>query len=482
MPPLTLTPALVRSLRAKGKRSEFRDKDTRGLALMVYATGARVYVYCYNVGRRNYRIRLGAPSQEFTLAKARKAARLKRAEVEQGGNPMAERRRLRTQAAETVGSLVAAMLEAVPMKASTAKEWRRLAAVELAPLAGMGASDLARADVRLWMGRIAQRSKATARHALEVLRRAYSWGLDMELVGASPCAGILAPKLAASERVLSTQEVRALALALEALGTDAYPDAVRLLLYTGVRREMVLGARVGELEGVSNVGVGGAEDDASGLGPGLRMAQAFGGAGSAPLVAEAIPRRNLSHPTLHTQQPIDARWTIPGERCKSGRPHVVPLSPQALAVIRRRLQATPNDYLFTTYYIRRQGQEPKPSMGMSSGWVRQLKLATRWALWCITTQNSTDNLCGPGLAHMEPWKLHGLRHTMATHMREDLRVDRNVVALILGHAQQGGGGATRIYDRSELLPERRAALLSWGAWVESVAAGAGARVLPMRRT
>src|SRR5262245_1304770 len=480
MPPLTLTPALVRSLRAKGKRSEFRDKDTRGLALMVYATGARVYVYCYNVGRRNYRIRLGAPSQEFTLAKARKAARLKRAEVEQGGNPMAERRRLRTQAAETVGSLVAAMLEAVPMKASTAKEWRRLAAVELAPLAGMGASDLARADVRLWMGKIAARSRSMARHAFEVLRRAYSWGLKMDLVQASPCVGVDAPKLAASERVLSTQEVRALALALEALGTDAYPDAVRLLLFTGVRREMVLGARISEIEGT------GAAWNGHATGVGLTAMPATSANPSPDPPRRSGPGRLGATPDAGIEagrQSLESRWTIPGERNKSRkhapRPHVVPLSPQALAVIRRRLQATPNDYLFPTYYIRRQGQEPKPSMGMSSGWVRQLKRATAWTLWRL--QAGEDEI-GPRLAHMEPWKLHGLRHTMATHMREDLRVDRNVVALILGHAQQGGGGGTRIYDRSELLPERLAALLAWGAWVESVAAGAGARVLPMRRT
>jgi len=81
---------------------------------------------------------------------------------------------------------------------------------------------------------------------------------------------------------------------------------------------------------------------------------------------------------------------------------------------------------------------------------------------------------------MERWKLHGLRHTIATHMREDLRVDRNVVALILGHSQLGGGGATHVYDRAEMLPERQAALVAWGAWVESMAEGKRATVLPMR--
>ena len=69
-----------------------------------------------------------------------------------------------------------------------------------------------------------------------------------------------------------------------------YTDAVRLLLLTGVRRDMVLGMRRSELEDI-----GGREP----------------------------------------------RWAIPGGfagRSKSGRPHVVPLSPQALAVIEPRLE------------------------------------------------------------------------------------------------------------------------------------------------
>jgi integrase len=38
-------------------------------------------------------------------------------------------------------------------------------------------------------------------------------------------------------------------------------------------------------------------------------------------------------------------------------------------------------------------------------------------------------------APMPRWKVHGLRHTLATHLREDLGVSRDVVQLILMHTQ-----------------------------------------------
>src|SRR5262249_27497414 len=60
-----------------------------------------------------------------------------------------------------------------------------------------------------------------------------------------------------------------------------------------------------------------------------------------------------------------------------------------------------------------------------------------------------------------PWVLHSSRHTVATHLREDLHVSQDVVARILAHAPPGTSDTTAIYDRSVLLRERRAALVAW---------------------
>jgi hypothetical protein len=44
-----------------------------------------------------------------------------------------------------------------------------------------------------------------------------------------------------------------------------------------------------------------------------------------------------------------------------------------------------------------------------------------------------------------------------------------VVSLLLGHTMPGPQ-ATKIYDRSELLDQRRAALVAWADWLDGLAA------------
>ena len=59
--------------------------------------------------------------------------------------------------------------------------------------------------------------------------------------------------------------------------------------------------------------------------------------------------------------------------------------------------------------------------------------------------------------HDEPWTLHDLRRTLATRMN-DLGVAPHVVEQILGHSL---GGVMAIYNRSQYLPEKQAALDMW---------------------
>jgi integrase len=86
---------------------------------------------------------------------------------------------------------------------------------------------------------------------------------------------------------------------------------------------------------------------------------------------------------------------------------------------------------------------------------------------------------------LERWTIHGLRHTVATHLAEDLAVSETVIARILGHTP-AGPRVTRVYLRAELLPERRAALERWAAWLEALQRGTDQRqrradVVPLAR-
>ncbi len=161
---------------------------------------------------------------------------------------------------------------------------------------------------------------------------------------------------------------------------------------------------------------------------------------------------------------------------------MVPLSPAALAVVRGRLEATKADHLFPQVRLHRD----EPML-----WNFELMQVLRYQVGLAWAEQHGLEL--PKKKHgrvdvqavrglIPRWTAHNLRHTLATHMREQLRVSRDVVALILGHQQRGGSQATAIYDRAELLPERRAALVAWAAWLEQLrkAEEQGARVLPMR--
>jgi integrase len=261
-----------------------------------------------------------------------------------------------------------------------------------------------------------------------VLRRVYSSAVENDLLPATPFVALKRPASEqTSERVLSAGEIRALLHALDAIDDDMraryrldaaslarpYTDAVRLLLLTGVRRDMVLGMRRSELE-------------------------------------------DLDGP--------EPRWTIPGGfagRSKSGRAHLVPLSTQALGVIRSRLEEVALDTLFPPTRV-----AEAEFMTWSSRFVGELK-------------KKMESILG---TRMPRWTVHNLRHTIGTHLREDLGVSSEVVSLILGHTPPGPR-VTRVYNRAELLQDRRAALVAWAQWLDRLRTGdlQPAHVVRLRR-
>jgi hypothetical protein len=79
--------------------------------------------------------------------------------------------------------------------------------------------------------------------------------------------------------------------------------------------------------------------------------------------------------------------------------------------------------------------------------------------------------------------LHNIRPTVATHLRTDLGVSTDVVALILAHTPPGPR-VTRVYNRADLRSERRSALGAWAQWLEATASGEPhkrPKVLPLTR-
>lgn len=449
-----LTDLMIRGY-ATRTRKDLHDTKVTGLILRVTASGAKTWALWYRANGRKRRYTLGPYKTEgvrgkaFTLAGARDEAEKLLARVRLGGDPqeirLGERRAAQRRAQDekklrleggplTVERLVTRCLDALPLRPKTSREWRRLARKEINSRLGTRlAVELSKAEVREWARAIVRRSHYTANRAFEVLRRAYTWGLGEDLVATTPFLGLAKPGTEhESQRVLSIEEVSAVWQALDALESDAgrpqkgvpektterrgrekraYVDAVRLLFLTGVRRDMVTGARRTEFDRLD---------------------------GDTPL------------------------WTIPGGfsgRSKSGHAHVVPLSPAAARIVQGRLAIVPGDALFP---VCRRGRMTKgdadAAMTWSSGFISELRARA----------NEIHE------SEMARWTIHGLRHTMATHLRADLGVSTEVVSLILGHTPPGPR-VTRIYNRADLLPERASALAAWARWIEKVSSGTSRR-------
>lgn len=134
-------------------------------------------------------------------------------------------------------------------------------------------------------------------------------------------------------------------------------------------------------------------------------------------------------------------WTIPGARTKNHRPHTLPLPPAALETIDWTGKGKPveGEFVFTL-----NGRTPV------SGWSKIKKRLDE-------------------IMQVPPWRVHDLRRTAATGMVE-LGVLPHVVEAVLNHVSGAKAGVAGIYNRSELMPERKAALLRWSRHVAGLVA------------
>ena len=156
-------------------------------------------------------------------------------------------------------------------------------------------------------------------------------------------------------------------------------------------------------------------------------------------------------------------WTIPPERFKSGAMHLVPLSEDALALL-KALRKTGNggttvalydrgDFVFSTT------RGEKPINGFSKAKENLDSTVSRLIRSGVAER---DESFAP--VEMTPWVLHDLRRTVRSRLSA-LRIPDHVAELVIGHARKGIQGT---YDLHKYLDERREALDHWarflGAW------------------
>jgi integrase len=133
-----------------------------------------------------------------------------------------------------------------------------------------------------------------------------------------------------------------------------------------------------------------------------------------------------------------AEWRIPGERMKMGERHIVPLSRQAVEILREQHRLTGRgEYVFPSL---RSATRPM-SNNTINGALRRLGYAT-------------DEMTG-----------HGFR-AMASTLLNEQGVAPDLIELQLAHAERNKVRAA--YNRAERLTERRKMMQDWADFLDGL--------------
>jgi integrase len=380
---------------AAGKTVYFWDSELTGFGMLATAKGSMSYFVEYRLGGR------GSPNKRIAIAKhghktpaeARTLAKVKLGEVADGKDVAQIEKEKRSKfAAGTLRDLVERYLGVKARETRYWRETKRLLEQNL--LQQIGSKPIAtvtKGDIAGAVGKAGERSHAAARNVFAAVRPLFAWAHDVGIIEANPIAGMKGPDpLKSRDRVLSDDELVAFWRATGRMG-GVFAPIFRLALLLGQRREEIAGLRWDELD---------------------------------------LDR---------------AAWTIPGERCKNGKPHSLDLSPQALAIL-RELHANriaDCDLVFSTTGV-------TSVSGFSNAKEKLDKLMT-------------EEFGKP----VKPWRTHDLRRVAASGMA-GLGFAPQVIERVLNHVSGVQSGLVGVYQRHEYRAERKAALLAWGSYVENL--------------
>ncbi len=280
------------------------------------------------------------------------------------------------------------------------------------------ARDVTRAQIVEVIDRVTDRgAKRKANAVLSLLKQMFAWGLARGVVETDPTHGLKREHAGGTEkpreRNLSPEEIADLTKRLPNANLPLRVQAALWLL-------LATGARVGEL-----VKAEWTEFDLQG-----------------------------------------GTWTIPAERSKNAKAHIVHLSGFALDWLKRLAEAGTGKLLFEG----RKAGEP---------------VSEKWIGKCVRDRQRTKALRGrtkkTGVLLLDggEWRVHDLRRTMASRMG-DIGIAPHVIEKCLNHALEG---ILRVYQHQEYLPERKAAFEIWGAELARLSSGESAEsnVVPMQR-
>lgn len=392
-----LTVKAIENFKPGASRREIPDGEVRGLYLQIFPSGKASWAFRYRSSGRTRKLTIGA-SPEIGLKDARDLARKAHLQVANGEDPGAIKRAARTDARalparDMVEKVAAQFLDrhVNGLAPATAREAGRIITKEIIPaFRGRRLSEIKPPEIIEMLDAIVDRGAPVfANRTLSWLKGLCNFAIARGLIETSPCAGIKPPggRETPRDRVLSDGELAAAWQTADAFEWP-YRGFVQLLILTGQRRNEVSELAWREID-------------------------------------------------------FDAKiWTLPGARAKNGIEHTIPLSDQAVEILKSVPRIAGSDFVFTL-----NGRAP---------------LTGHYAL-----KRRLDALMPPDTL---PWVFHDLRRTAASGLAR-LGINLPVIEKLLNHVSGSFAGIVKVYQRHSFADEKRAAMETWARHIEGLVTG-----------
>lgn len=436
----TLTAKAVEAARPRDARYEIPDARIAGLFLVVQPSGSKSWAWRYRLNGKPKKMTIGPVLAErsedrspqignaHTLSEARTAAGRAAQVLAEGGDPAALKH-ADTQASRAGTDTVDHALDEY-LRLYVTKENRdntissvtsfvnlhirpAWASKKLKAIVAKDVRDLIRkVSVPVDMNGRTRGGPVAAQRGHAVLSKFFGWCVKEGMIAVSPVTSTAAPSSPeARDRVLTDREIVQVWQAAERMGAPFGP-MLQLLLLTGQRREEVAAMRWREIEELD---------------------------GPAPV------------------------WMIPAGRAKNGKPHAVPLSPEAVALLSALPRMTDphtgkdSEYAFTTT-----GRAPVSGYSKAKARIDR-EIATA---------------AGDGGDPVPAWRLHDIRRTVASGMAR-LGQPVHIVEAVLNHKSGSISGVAAVYIRHEFVDEKRTALSAWARSVTALIEPRGNNVITL---
>ena len=389
---------------AKPAAKAYKLADSGGLYLLVQPKGAKLWRYKFRLGGTEGLDALGS-FPEVSLAQARQAHGESRRLVSQGINPVIARKErkqalLQANLAREKGSFATVAADwsgttAKGLRAATLKQREREIRNDLLPkLKTRQITDINRVEVTQLLKDVEKRAPEVARNLRNYLWNIFEYAIDTGLITANPVPTI---------RVLKKRD--------QTHHPALLPDQIgEFLKKLEDRTKMNEQTRIAMLLMVLTA---------------CRKAEIIGGKW------EEIDLKS-------------GEWEIPEERMKPGHPHWVPLSAQAIGLLRdlRKLTPANQKLLFPN---RRDPRRPMANRSLNAVMER--------------------------LGFSEDGTPHGMRSAFSTHFNEEhaggddkSKAGKEAVEYCLSHMPMGMTRAA--YNRYAYKKERRAILQDWANYID----------------